>query len=228
MNENDNKCVCGEPETAGTTHRTDGPCHVAERPSVPSVAQSIEDINRVWTAMPAALCNEPSVKSLYKSALAAAQAAPATPAPAAPQAVQAQVPPEQRAWTPTPEPFGYFRKNGKLYERLHGHPNEHTLKSGWFPLWAAPSSTEARATAAEDARDQVLEKLLTTGGRMSNVLFNYSQMESLLPNKDERDGLKQLQREWDEARIALKRTTSPSQEPASGTAGTPDAEGAQQ
>jgi hypothetical protein len=36
------ECVCGEPETTGTTHRTDGPCHVAERPSVPSVAQSID------------------------------------------------------------------------------------------------------------------------------------------------------------------------------------------
>jgi hypothetical protein len=111
----------------------------ASSPSVPSVAQITDsDI-------------------AYKFARAlAAQAAPA-----APQAVQEQVPPEQRAWTPTPEPFGYFRKNGKLYERLHGRPNEHTLKSGWFPLWTAPSSTEARATAPEvrdAARDVLAER----------------------------------------------------------------------
>jgi hypothetical protein len=32
------QCVCGEPEAAGTTHRTDGPCHITEQaPTVPSL-----------------------------------------------------------------------------------------------------------------------------------------------------------------------------------------------
>jgi hypothetical protein len=49
------------------------PVSAAEQPG--GATGSIEDINRIWSAMPATLNNEPFVRSLYKSALAAAHLA---------------------------------------------------------------------------------------------------------------------------------------------------------
>jgi hypothetical protein len=31
--------------------------------------------------------------------------------------------------------FGHFRKNGKRWDQLKGHPNPETLKTGWVPFY---------------------------------------------------------------------------------------------
>lgn len=48
---------------------------------------------------------------------------------------------------------GFFRKNGKLFERLKGRPNEHTLSSGWNAHYIATS--ERDQIADWDVRESV-------------------------------------------------------------------------
>jgi hypothetical protein len=94
---NENKCICGEPETAGTTHRTDGPCYIAERATKTEGGEAVEfvpDTSQDWAKLDGAVAwhlierhadSWDEVGSMMESWLAAratAQAAPATPAPA--------------------------------------------------------------------------------------------------------------------------------------------------
>lgn len=41
--------------------------------------------------------------------------------------------------------YGYFRKNGKHFDKLKGQPNIHTLNSGWIPLFTTKEAADRAA-----------------------------------------------------------------------------------
>jgi hypothetical protein len=91
---------------------------------------------------------------------------------------------------------------------------------GVLPLdgeYAAPSSTEARATAAEDARETALKALLTG---IDDAFENYERFGAVCMFEDQPMIHANVLTEIIDLRgqYHIERTTSPSQEPASGTA----------